>query len=123
MKHPGMCNYVEQLFQELIHCRAFASSRCHRPCAEAVSDERETTVSARSVQTKKKAPLNLPIWMRGIVAPALFHIIAEGLRAFVEVNDVTSHWPRATKMRLRKVDPQLYQYVEQLFRYAFVAAA
>jgi hypothetical protein len=41
-----------------------------------------------------------------------FHVIAEALRAFVEVNDVTSHWPRATKMRLRRVDPMLYQYFE-----------
>lgn len=48
---------------------------------------------------------------------------AEGLRAFVEANDVTSHWPRATKARLRKVDVGLYAYVDRLFRVEFQSAA
>jgi len=33
----------------------------------------------------------------------------------VEANDRTSHWPRATKARLRRIDPGLYEYVERLF--------
>ena len=56
-------------------------------------------------------------------ATGIDEYLAEGLRAFVEVNDPTSHWPRATKARLRKVDAQLYAYVDRLFRCAFVAAA
>ena len=52
-------------------------------------------------------------------ATGLDEYFAEALRAFVEVNDVTSHWPRATKSRLRKVDPQLYEYVEQIFKTSF----
>jgi hypothetical protein len=50
-------------------------------------------------------------------------MIAEGLRAFVEVNDPTSHWRRATRARLRNVDPMLYQYVERLFQHVFMMAA
>ncbi len=48
---------------------------------------------------------------------------AEALRAYVEANDPASFWPRATKARLRKVDPMLYQYIERLFRCAFTNAA
>ncbi len=56
-------------------------------------------------------------------ATGIDEYLAEALRAFVEINDVTSHWPRATKIRLRNVDPQLYDYVECLFRCAFTVAA
>ncbi len=56
-------------------------------------------------------------------ATGIDEYFAEALRAFVEVNDVTSHWPRATKLRLRKVDPMLYEYVVRLFRCAFLSAA
>jgi hypothetical protein len=52
-------------------------------------------------------------------ATGIDEYFAEGLRAFVEVNDPTSHWPRATKARLRKVDPGLYAYVNRLFGRAF----
>ena len=56
-------------------------------------------------------------------ATGIDEYFAEALRAYVEVNDVTSHWPRATKTRLRRVDPGLYQYVERLFRLDFASAA
>ncbi len=56
-------------------------------------------------------------------ATGLDEYFAEALRAWVEVNDPASHWPRATKLRLRKVDPPLYEYVEQLYRCAFRTAA
>jgi hypothetical protein len=39
---------------------------------------------------------------------------AEAARAFVEVNDPTSHWPRATKSRLKRVDAAMYGIVESL---------
>ena len=56
-------------------------------------------------------------------ATGIDEYFAEGLRAFVEVNDPTSHWPRATKLRLRKVDPMLFVYVQRLFSVHFQAAA
>lgn len=56
-------------------------------------------------------------------ATAIDEYFAEGLRAFVEANDVTSHWPRATKARLLKVDPMLCEYVAHLFGSAFREAA
>jgi len=49
--------------------------------------------------------------------------IAEALRAYVEANDVTSHWPRATRVRLKKIDPGLYEYVERIFLADFQFAA
>jgi hypothetical protein len=56
-------------------------------------------------------------------ATGIDEYFAEALRAYVEVNDPTSHWPRATKARLRKVDPTLFEYVERLFRAEFSQAA
>ncbi|MFN2449675.1 MAG: hypothetical protein ABR508_07775 [Candidatus Baltobacteraceae bacterium] len=40
---------------------------------------------------------------------------AESVRAYVEVNDPNSFWPRATRMRLKRLDPAMYAYVEALF--------
>src|SRR5580704_581691 len=40
---------------------------------------------------------------------------AESLRAYVEANDCTSPWPRATRARLRHGDPGMHEYVETLF--------
>lgn len=48
---------------------------------------------------------------------------AECVRAYVEANDPASFWPRATRARLRRVDPGMYAYVECLFQSAFTAAA
>jgi hypothetical protein len=56
-------------------------------------------------------------------ATGIDEYLAEAMRAYVEVNDVTSHWPRATKARLRRIDPRLYAYVERLFREDFRSAA
>jgi len=44
---------------------------------------------------------------------------AECLRAYVEANDPASFWPRATRSRLRRIDPQMYDYVERLFHGVF----
>lgn len=48
---------------------------------------------------------------------------AESLRAYVEINDPASFWPRATRARLRRVDPNMYAYVAKLFTGGFEAAA
>jgi hypothetical protein len=56
-------------------------------------------------------------------ATGIDEYFAEGLRAYIEVNDPASQWPRATKVRLRRVDPMLFDYVEQLFLIDFQAAA
>jgi hypothetical protein len=39
---------------------------------------------------------------------------AESVRAYVEVNDLASSWPRASKARLRRVDAAMYRIVESL---------
>ncbi len=64
---------------------------------------------------------NATTFITPYAATGIDEYFAEALRAFIEVNDVTSHWPRATKARLRKVDPMLYAYVERLFTVAFRA--
>lgn len=45
---------------------------------------------------------------------------AEALRAYVEVNDPASPWPPATRERLRRIDPDIYAYVDGLFAIEFV---
>lgn len=56
--------------------------------------------------------------MRSFVTPyaatGIDEYFAEAARAFVEANDPTSHWPGATKARLRRVDPAIYDIVESL---------
>lgn len=46
---------------------------------------------------------------------------AESVRAFVEANDPHSFWPRATRERLRRIDPRMYEYVAQLYASGFEA--
>ena len=66
---------------------------------------------------------NATAFVTPYAATGIDEYFAEGLRAFVEANDIASHWPRATKARLRRVDPGLYEYVERLFQVEFRAAA
>lgn len=56
-------------------------------------------------------------------ASGIDEYFAEGLRAYVEANDATSHWPRATKARLREIDEGLFAHVDRLFRLDFQAAS
>ncbi len=48
-------------------------------------------------------------------ATGLDEYFAESLRAYVEVNDEHSPWPRATRERLRRLDGAMYAFVERLF--------
>lgn len=48
---------------------------------------------------------------------------AESVRAFVEANDPASFWPRATRARLRRIDPGMYEYVARVFTTEFSRAA
>jgi hypothetical protein len=48
---------------------------------------------------------------------------AESLRAYVEINDPASFWPRATRARLRRLDRAMHDYIEHLFLEGFRAAA
>ena len=56
-------------------------------------------------------------------ATGLDEYFAESLRAFVGVNDPASPWPRATRERLRRIDPAMFAYVDELFRTEFSLAA
>lgn len=55
-------------------------------------------------------------------ASGIDEYFAEAIRAYVEINDVASPWPRATKARLRKTDSLLYDYIDRLFRVNLCAA-
>jgi hypothetical protein len=44
---------------------------------------------------------------------------AESVRAYVSVNDPQSPWPRATRKRLKRVDPRMHHYLQCLFEEHF----
>jgi hypothetical protein len=48
-------------------------------------------------------------------ATGIDEYFAEGVRAWVECNDAGSHWPIATKARLRQVDSAIYRIIERIF--------
>jgi hypothetical protein len=54
-------------------------------------------------------------------ASACDEYFAECMRAFVEVNDPHSLWPRATRDRLWSVDPRMAAIVASLFEFDLVA--
>jgi hypothetical protein len=55
-------------------------------------------------------------------ATGLDEYFAESLRAYVEANDAASPWPRATRERLRRIDPAMHDYVQHLFGTEFSQA-
>lgn len=64
-----------------------------------------------------------PAFVTPYAATGIDEYFAECLRAYVEANDAASHWPRATKQRLRRADPAMFVFVDELFRTAFRRAA
>lgn len=48
-------------------------------------------------------------------ATAVDEYFAESLRAYVEANDSKSLWPRVTRMRLRSLDPSMFEFIDALF--------
>jgi hypothetical protein len=48
-------------------------------------------------------------------ATGLDEYFAENMRAFVEINDAASFWPRVSRERLRQIDPEMHRYLERLF--------
>jgi hypothetical protein len=56
-------------------------------------------------------------------ATGIDEYFAEALRAYIEVNDAASHWPRATRSRLRNIDAGLHDYVDRVFQVEFSRAA
>lgn len=62
---------------------------------------------------------------RGFVTPyaasGLDEYFAECLRAWVEANDPRSPWPRATRKRLRRIDPVMAAILESIFTYDLAA--
>jgi hypothetical protein len=56
-------------------------------------------------------------------ATGIDEYFAECMRAYVGINDPASPWPRATRERLRRIDPKMHDYVELIFRVEFAQAA
>ncbi|MDB5026442.1 MAG: hypothetical protein JWO66_131 [Candidatus Eremiobacteraeota bacterium] len=54
-------------------------------------------------------------------ASGLDEYFAESLRAWVEANDARSPWPRATRARLRALDPAMSAILESLFAHDLAA--
>lgn len=48
---------------------------------------------------------------------------AESLRAYVGINDPASPWPRATRERLQRIDADMHDYVDAIFRTEFSSSA
>jgi hypothetical protein len=55
-------------------------------------------------------------------ASGLDEYFAESVRAFVEVNDADSPWPKATRARLARLDPMMHCFVRTLFATGFGSA-
>ncbi len=64
--------------------------------------------------TIRRAFLDARNYVTPYAATAIDEYFAEAVRAYAEVNDPASSWPRATKARLKGVDPAMYEIVESL---------
>jgi hypothetical protein len=66
---------------------------------------------------------NATAFVTPYAATGLDEYFAESIRAYVGINDPVSLWPRATRERLRRVDPDMHDYVDAIFRTEFSFAA
>jgi len=64
-----------------------------------------------------------PAFVTPYAATGVDEYFAESVRAYVEINDPASSWPRATRRRLLRADPEMYDYVDTIFRTEFARAA
>ena len=62
---------------------------------------------------------------KGFVTPyaasGLDEYFAESARAWVEANDARSPWPRATRTRLRAIDPAIATIMQSIFEHDLIA--
>lgn len=47
-------------------------------------------------------------------ATSIDEYFAEAFRAMMEANDPASHWPRVSKARLKRADPDMYKYMSDV---------
>ena len=69
--------------------------------------------------TIRRSFANARAFVTPYAATGLDEYFAECVRAFVEVNDARSAWPRATRERLRELDPPMCDYLKALFATEF----
>lgn len=62
----------------------------------------------------RRAFLSARKFVTPYAATGIDEYFAESVRAYVEVNDAASHWPEATKARLKSADPAMYSIVYSL---------
>jgi hypothetical protein len=55
-------------------------------------------------------------------ATGLDEYFAESVRGYVGVNDAKSPWPKATRARLRAIDPQMAAFMDRLFEEELIAS-
>jgi hypothetical protein len=65
----------------------------------------------------RRAFANATAFVTPYAASACDEYFAECVRAFVEVNDPHSLWPRATRARLWSLDPRMAAIVASLFEF------
>jgi hypothetical protein len=69
----------------------------------------------------RRAFRNARAFITPYAASGLDEYFAESLRAWVEANDARSPWPRATRARLRALDPAMSAILESLFAHDLAA--
>ncbi|HEX3465407.1 MAG TPA: hypothetical protein VHS78_15265 [Candidatus Elarobacter sp.] len=69
----------------------------------------------------RRAFRNARAFITPYAASALDEYFAESLRAWVEANDPRSPWPRATRARLRSIDPAICAVLESIFAHDLAA--
>ena len=63
----------------------------------------------------RRAFANAKHYVTPYAACGLDEYFAEGMRAWVGINDPASLWPRVSREKLLRFDPQLYAIIEKLF--------
>jgi len=63
----------------------------------------------------RSAFTNAKAFVTPYAATGLDEYFAENVRAYVECNDTQSFWPKATRARLRTIDPEAYALIHRIF--------
>jgi hypothetical protein len=63
----------------------------------------------------RRAFLGAKRFVTPYAATGIDEYFAESVRAYVGVNDASSHWPAVSRARLRQIDPAMFAIVESIF--------
>lgn len=102
--------------ERTVYLRSRSAMTVAHECAHALDCALGNGVYRSGIDTAwRRCFLGAKQFITPYAATGIDEFAAENFRAYVEINDPASHWPKATRGRLKAIDPATYELVERTF--------